>query len=296
MKKHPDGSIITQFFDVTSEPQSGKDIYDQGLKIVVGQVEKIYYVDDQYNVSKKFVEYDVSVRDAQGGQSVLRNLRFQNLLGGANDYDEIILEANEYASKGKLEVSNLFINKNGSTVIVASLDGSKDRPMIIGCLQHPKIDGAERSDGIRRKGEFRGLQWEINKDGEFTLTQQGARSADGKLKFTGALPSVISMLKDGSVTISTKSGAKLTLNSSEVKIEHGSTVINLDSSGKISLTGSLVDIGEGASALAVLGPQLVSWLNSHTHMSPGGLTPAPTSAPLSPPPSDMLSTSVKLKS
>lgn len=331
--KHPDGSVISQFFQTTDKPTSGEDIYNQGLRFVVGQVEKIYYVDDPANVSKKYVEYDVSIRDAKSGQSKLRNIRQASLLGGTNDYDEMILEANEFAQKGKLEPANFFVNKNGTTVIVAFIDGSKDKPFILAALQHPRKDGAKKSDGPRRKGEYRGLQWEISKDGEFTITHQGARGADGKLK-SNSTNTVVKFDKDGNLTISDNAkdtikldntNNKVSINAGDVSIEvdgkgdkvtttttggakiiiDGSGNITLEanatkiiingSTGKISLTGNLIDVGEAASALAVLGPQLIAWLQSHTHMGDGGPAPGPTSPPLIPPPTSTLSTSVKIK-
>lgn len=199
--KHPDGSVISQFFQTQDKPTSGDDIYDQGLRIIVGQIDKVHYVDDQSNVSKKYVEYDVSVRDAKGGQSTLRNVRQVNILGGINDQDEMVLEPNEFASKGKLESSNLFMNKNGTTVLVAFIDGSKDKPVIIAALQHPTKAGAKRADGIRKKGEFRGIQWEINKDGELILTYVGSRTPDNKLKRKETGPTVIKIDKTGALTI-----------------------------------------------------------------------------------------------
>lgn len=370
--KHPDGSVISQFFQTQDKPTSGDDIYDQGLRLVVGQVEKIYYVDDQANISKKYVEYDVSVRDAKAGQSVLRNVRKVDLLGGANDQDEMILEPNQFASKGKLETSNFFINKNGTAVLVAFLDGSKDKPVILAAFQHPKQTGAKKADGVRRKGEFRGIQWEINKDGELIITQIGARTPDGKIPSKDKVLTVLKFDKAGNVTltdkandqikldnentkviiqsdtkgtkleldgkndkittsnanglktemdgqadkmttttsgglkvevdgqgdkvtITTSGGTKVTIDgSNKIDLEAGSTKISIDgSSGKITLDGSLVDVGTGASALAALGPQLIAWLSSHSHIS--ALPGVPTSPPIVPPPVSTLSTSVKLK-
>lgn len=372
--KHPDGSIISQFFNIQDKPTSGDDVYDQGLRWVVGQVEKIHFVDDQSNISKTYVEYDVSIRDAKGGQSTLRNVRKADTLAGSNDYDELILEANEFASKGKLETSNFFKNKNGTTVIVGFIDGSKDKPVIICGLQHPTRKGAKRADGVRRVGEFRGIQWELNKDGELIITQQGPRGADGKLKASDKVLTVVKFDKDGNLIINDKATNQIKLNNTDVKVEiqsdskgtkleldgkndkvttttakglkteldgpsdkmtvttagglkveidgtadkttftmaggtkftidgankitleAGSTKIEIDgNSGKIKLDGSLVDIGTGASALAVLGPQLLAWLSTHTHMGDGGPVPAPTSPPLVPPPVSLLSTSVKIK-
>jgi len=79
----------------------------------------------------------------------------------------------------------------------------------------------------------------------------------------------------------------------------GSTLIEIDgATGKISLTGDLVDVGAAASALAALGPQMVSWLKTHTHLHPiplHGAGSAPTSPPIAPPPATLLSTTVKIK-
>ena len=372
--KHPDGSIINQYFGIQDKPTSGDDIYNQGLRFVVGQIEKIHYTDDQSNVSKTYVEYDVSVRDAKGGQSMLRNIKKLDTLGGSNDYDELVLEANEFASKGKLETSNFFKNKNGTTVLVGFIDGSKDKPVIVMALQHPTRKGAKRADGIRRKGEFRGVQWEINKDGELILTHQGPRGANGNLKTPEKVLTVVKFDKDGNLIVNDKATNQIKLNNTDVKVEiqsdskgtkleldgkndkvttttagglktemegqsdkmtittaggltveidgsgdkvtfttaggpkvtiDGANMITLEAgatkilidgnSGKINLDGNLVDVGTGASALAALGPQLIAWLASHTHMGDGGPVPAPTSPPLVPPPASLLSTTVKLK-
>lgn len=372
--KHPDGSVISQYFGVQDKPPSGDDIYNQGLRFVVGQVEKIHFVDDQSNISKTFIEYDVSVRDAKGGQSTLRNVRKADTLGGANDYDQMILEANEFASKGKLETANFFKNKNGTTVLIMFIDGSKDKPVILMALQHPTKKGTKRAEGVNRKGEYRGIQWELNKDGELIITQQGPRGADGKLKVSDKVLTVVKFDKDGNLIINDKATNQIKLNNTDVKVEiqsdskgtkleldgkndkittttagglktemegqsdkmtvttagglkveidgsgdkitfttaggpkvtiDGANMITLEAgatkividgnSGKIQLDGTLVDVGTGASALAVLGPQLIAWLSSHTHMGDGGPVPAPTSPPLVPPPASLLSTTVKIK-
>jgi phage baseplate assembly protein gpV len=310
-------------------------------------------------LSKKFVEYDVVVKDGHGGFSTLRNLTLAASLGGTNDYEEVVLEATEFAFSGKLDASNIFKNKNGTIVIVAFVDGSKDKPFILTAIQHPKRDGAKKADGIRLKGEFRGVQWEIDKDGQLILTQQSPRSPDGKLKNKDKVLSVVKFDKDGNfilndkekntikldntgkkiiisqeqdgtvknklemdrnapkilmqsgdgtkmtidaaadkVVMETTGGTKVTIDgSNKITLEAGATKIEIDgASGKIKLDGNLVDVGTGASALAALGPQLISWLTSHTHMGDGGPVPAPTSPPLVPPPVSLLSTTVKIKS
>lgn len=194
-----DGSIVSSYFGSVGDP-SGQDVYNEGLRFSLGQIEKIHFVDDPSNVSKKFVEYDVSVQDAKGGQSTFRNVRTMSAIFGFNDFEETILEPNAFAFSGKLDPSNFFANKNGTIVIIGHLHGSLDKPFIIGAWQHPKYKGAKRSDGIRKKGEFRGIAWEINKEGELSIKYQGNRSPDGELVREDTGPTEIKIDKNGVLT------------------------------------------------------------------------------------------------
>lgn len=293
--KHPDGSVISQFFQTTDKPQSGQDIYNQGLKIVIGQIEKIHYVDDSSNISKQFVEYDVTVRDDKAGQSLLRNLRKVDLLGGSNDYDELILEANQYAFKGKLEVGNLFKNKNGTIALVASLDGSRDKPFILAVVQHPRSSGAKRKDGIHRKGEFRGVQWEINKDGELSITYLSPKSPDGKRVAEDTGPTQVKISKTGAVSVTDNKSQSILMDRTSTVIKLSNSVsVTLDGSsnsvtvrdagtGEIKLQDSKVAIGSSSAELLQQISDslsklitLFSAVASHTHIGNLGY---PTSAP-----------------
>jgi hypothetical protein len=314
---------------------TGDDISDFGMRILEGQVVKVHFTDDPTNKSKAYVEYDVLARDANGGTVTYRNCKRGQDVSGYNDFEEQILEANEVALAGKLETGNIAKNMNGTMVILAFLDASLDKPIIIGGFPHRKNTGAKKADGIRKKSEFRGLDIEINKDGEYIITQKGVRTPDGKIntpidtsiKFTKDKKLVTTVFKDAviqtidgaaekmdiafksglkleydgkgdKVVYTTKGGPKITVDGAgTVMIEANATKIIIDgNSGKISLTGSMVDVGEAASALAVLGPQMISWLASHTHMGDGpSIPPAPTSPPLVPPPTSLLSTTVKIK-
>lgn len=84
--------------------------------------------------------------------------------------------------------------------------------------------------------------------------------------------------------------------SQKITMTAGSALIEIDgASGKIHCSGSLVDIGQAASAAAALGPQLLSWLNSHTHLYGPTVVPTPTSPPVVPAPASVLSTTVKIQ-
>lgn len=309
--------MTSSYFKAKPKP-SGQDVSDQGLRMKEGQVTKIHFIDLDTNKSKKYVEYDVLARDAKGGMVTYQNCRYIQDISGFNDSSEHILEPNEVALQGKLDSSNFSSNMNGTMVVLAFLDGSFAKPIIIGGFPHRKNEGAKKSDGIRKKKTFRGLTWEINKDGELIITQKGSSSPDGKqldttlntqVKFdkTGKLIATVGTSglkaewdgKNDKIIYSTAGGPKVTIDGSgTIKVEANGTFILIDgNSGKISLTGNLVDVGAGASALAALGPQLVSWLSSHTHLyNPGPGTPSPSQPPTIPPPTSVLSTTVKIKS
>lgn len=357
MSKHKgrQGAVISSYFDVSREKPKGIDVYKEGSISLLGQIERIHFVDDDTNVSKEFVEYDVSVRDAYGGQSTFRNVRnTSGIAGGLNDFDEIVLEANEVAVKGELATSNFFKNKNGTLVIVEFINNSLDKPYISSVIGHPSVPSATREDGVRRKGEFRGLAWEITKQGAFSLTYQGNRTPDGKLEREDTGPTKFNVDENGNFDFSNNEDQTVSINrvdkkiivsdsvntvtmeketskvivdadgssievdgqgekatvtiggttiemdnsANKITLTAGSTIINIDgATGKIELTGSLVDVGEAASALAALGPQLLAWLSTHTHLySPGPGGPTPSAPPTVPPPASLLSTSVKVKS
>ncbi len=217
MPKLRNGTVVNSYFNVVDAP-TGKTVYEEGLRFLHGQVEKVHYLDDSSNISKKVVEYDVSVRDAKGGQSVYRNVRQISSFFGTTDYQQTILEPNEFAFSGKLDPSNFFENKNGCMVVLAFLHGSKDKPVILGALPHPKkggIVGAKKKDGIHTKGEFRGFQWEINKDGDFVLIFNGAKKPNGSPANPALSKTTIKIGKDGKVT--TTSGHRITIENDKGK-------------------------------------------------------------------------------
>jgi hypothetical protein len=212
-----DGSVLTSYFNYKDAP-SGSTVYDQGSQLMLGQVEKVHFVDDALNRSKKYVEYDVSVRDAGGGQSLYKNVRQLTNLGGTNDHAETVLESNEFAFEGKLDSSNIFKNKNGSIVILAFLNKSIEKPFILGCIAHPKRDGATREDGIRNLMEFRGLEVEIDKDGALRVSYNGSRAADGELDRPETSLTNLTIDKDGRFRIEDNEAQSVTLDRVSKKI------------------------------------------------------------------------------
>lgn len=187
---------------------SGVDVSNQGMSMLEGQVVKVHFIDDATNQSKKYVEYNVVARDAKGGTVTYQNCRYVQDISGYNDFSETILEPNDAALQGKLDSANFASNMNGAMVILAFLDKSFSKPIIIGGFPHRKNSGAKKADGIRRKKVFRGLGVEINKDGEYILTQKGPNSADGK-QTNKDLNTEVKLDKTGNLKLSQSKGSSV---------------------------------------------------------------------------------------
>lgn len=227
-----------------------------GSQLMLGQIEKVHYLDDQTNISKEVVEYDVIVKDAHGGQLIFRNVKRMERFGGLNDTSEEVLESNEHSSQGPLDLTNAPINKNGTMVIVAFLNNNFDRPFILGCITHPKKKGSNKSKGIHSSSEYRGVVREIDQNGNLTVTVNGAKKPDGKTKDATFTPVTFRFGKDGK--ISTGSGHKISLISEQgkqqVKIETAGKQLFVidDTTGKESITmlqkqGALINMTKNGS-------------------------------------------------
>jgi len=301
---------ISSYFKTTNKDSSGRDIYDQGRQDMLGQVEKIHFVNDPTNRSKKFVEYDVSVRDARGGQSVYKNCRAMGG-GSSSDFDETILEANSYAFSGKLDPSNRFGNKNGALVVVSFLNASIDKPYISNLLDNPRADGAKRSDGIRKLGSFRGIEYEINKDGELRITQNSAPNPDGSPSNSAIAGTEFKVDKNGDISFSSNAGQEFNIKRSDatitltdgtntITIDQNANTMTLDTGGstvlidgasgditatgsnKITLAGAFVDLGASVTDFVAKFTDLQTAFNLHTHAIPGNVGPPSTTPPTGP--------------
>lgn len=258
-------NILNSYFRKVSR-ETGKDIYDLGLKLIVGQVVAIHFIDNASNLSKEYVEYDVICKDAYGGQSTFRNVRAISSTFGSNDFDETVLEPNEVAFQGRLDSSNFFKNQNGTTVIVGFIDASFEKPLIMGTIPHPRKQGATSVDGIRMKREFRGMDFEINKDGELIITYQGNRNPDGSFVRADTAPTIIKIGKEGKFTITDNNKQSFEIN----RVDGTITLTNTE--GKIFKLADKQILGQGTEPV-VLGDTLESILTTFLISLETGIIP-----------------------
>ena len=103
--------------------------------------------------------------------------------------------------------------------------------------------------------------------------------------------SVIINTTDKKIVIEDKDNSNvITIDADGIKIQTSAKVI-IDGASEFSAKAGAVNLGDGASKKAVLGDDLLDWLNQHTH--PTGVGPSgPPAAPATP---ALLSTVVKVK-
>jgi phage baseplate assembly protein gpV len=221
-----------------------------------GEVQEIVYPSDPRSASKTIIEYRVLVQHTENGVSITtiyENCIVENLFGGFADQLSFTLRADPSALKDSGGKKTAGQPGKGAKVILLCLNGQTNNAVIIGGLRDGSVDSDPKTD--KEKGHnlyfaFNGVQFNIDKDGQLTLTVIGATDASGKSS-NEALPSTIKVEKNGKITASTKAGkssvvleqngkvtvnseSEVTVNTKKAKIKANHTVVD---SKKIELGG-----------------------------------------------------------
>lgn len=188
-------------------------------------------------------------------------------------------------NEGKLKKPEV----SGSTVKIEK-DGSIE-------LNTSKTDKPEKNESLRLDKTKQEVNVTSRKN--ISVVAGGDFTNDIKGSFNQTIGKDLVQKIAGTATCNAKS---LTITATEaLTITAKSTSQTYDAScqikaQKIELNGESVAVGAGASYLAVLGPQLISWLASHTHPPIPPLVGGPVLPPTTPPPDSMLSNTVMIKS
>lgn len=147
----------------------------------VGVVVKVHEVDDEKNISKLFPEYDV-VTSEQNGEKGQGFVEYTNCIcadsfGGIADYMEKKLRN----PQENFRESYKFDKQDANLVLILCLDGFSDKPIIIGGLSNPsRKTGLTKEKGLHLEGEYNGLNWQVNKEGELTVTFKSKTNNKGE--------------------------------------------------------------------------------------------------------------------
>lgn len=165
----------------------------------LGIVKTIYKVEDEKNVDKDTIQYDVLCfqQDKDKGITpiIYKNCITIDSFGGIGDFFEFI-KTKPTNGEDKLKA------EDGSYVLLLCIDGTSSRGIIIGSVpHHNRKSTLLKAKDKHMEGEYNGLRFKINDDGELTITFKGKTDNKGKPKTPKSGGSQIKMEKDGSVEI-----------------------------------------------------------------------------------------------
>ena len=268
---------------ISSERISSLNKKFNNTPLRIGVITDCYEISDKKNITKLTPEYTVVTQEVDGAMG-MKYVTYTNVIstdgfGGIADFFEYKLrQSKEVINKSSNKSSHDFKKQNGTLVLLLCLDGSSERAIIIGGLpnvQDPKNQRKStltKENGLHLEGEYNGINWQVNKNGEFTLTFRSPTDNNGKVidkKYSGTYAKIDKTgsfeIKDsknstrmdndkGGISSSTKGSYSV---SAENNIENKATKdINESATNwKIELTGSatqkaaswIVDVsGEGS--------------------------------------------------
>lgn len=217
-----DGGVVPNH--VKSRAYSGTSDRNQGFGVVRGYIKKVIHVDDKENITG-YLEYVVII----DGHDHFGVLDATQLGGIFNNHVKVRKGQTPELDVRSMNPSSTEDKKNGDLVWCIFIRGSVEKPLIIGAGEHPRI--SENSDyksptkslGEFERYEFNGVEFMIDKDGNFTVTQLGLKNQ----KTGKAAPpqtGYIKVDKTGNFEIKTTLGtiAKIIDSPSEIEISSAS--------------------------------------------------------------------------
>ena len=173
-----------------------------------GIIIKVYEIDDELNLNKKFPEYDVLVVEQKKNSSVepviYKNCIAIDSFGGIADFFEYKRRPVEEKKESDTPVDTNFKDQFGNMVLILCLDGSTDKGIIVNSVPHPGRKTTLTKDAdLHLEGEYNGLNWQINKEGELTVTYKSKTNIKGEPQDETAGGTTLKMDKEGSVDINT---------------------------------------------------------------------------------------------
>lgn len=265
---------------------------------------KLKYPDKKYTSEMGFLELGEWYFVDSEGQTIMFD-RDSKTITLSNGKDTIQLDK---------EHKKIFVQSSGDLEVttqndyVTSVMGNKHQTITKDELYAVKgnefrsIGNSRASNVVDKDIGKVGSAWEIEV-GTAESVEGGTGKSKDKHRASIKLSTGNSLvLDDDNITITHKSGSIITMDKDGKVGIKGSKEVDVDAD-KIVVTGKTVDIkggkvtvGEGASMSAVLGENLASWLDQHTHPTgtgPSGPAIIPTTS-FSGSPKDILSSTVKV--
>jgi hypothetical protein len=170
----------------------------------IGVITECYEIDDEKNVTKIVPEYTVITQETNGTMGIsyvtYTNVISTDKFGGVADFFEYKLRPTKISiDNDTKKVSHDFKKQNGSLVLLLCLDGFSEKAIIIGGIPNAMDEKTQRKttltkeNSLHMEGEYNGVNWKVNKDGEFVLTFKSPTDNDGKIvdkKYSGTFAKI----------------------------------------------------------------------------------------------------------
>ncbi len=251
--------------------------------LVEARIDNIFYVDDDRNPTKGTdnaqVVYGCTIISGPDTGKYIGSVVDCPMLGGAFVGSEKIrhpMYGKDFSGKTHKEPDVT----NGEIVILGKIAGRYGGYVILGGIKHPKFKtAAKKADGQRCYWEYNGVVFQINRDGELSVTFGGGpkNPDDGKAPNESSAGSTLIFSKNGNINIKDKDGNGLLVDAenksvslvsgtggSEMNIGGPWTVnvqgnATIKASGAVELDGSLVNIVSGGLGAARLNDLVTGW-------------------------------------
>lgn len=208
-------------------------------KLKNGIILKVYEIDDDLNNNKKFPEYDVLIVE-QNATNTMEPVIYRNCIsidgfGGVADFFEYKLRpVKEVENKPTTPLNTNFKGQFGSMVLLLCLDGASDKGIIVKSVPHPgRKTNLTKDAGLHLEGEYNGLNWKVNKEGELTITFKSKTDDKGKPSDEQAGGTHVQINKKGSVDINTNLKDK---EETYIRMDKENKDIGLKAGNKIGMT------------------------------------------------------------
>lgn len=171
----------------------------QNTALRIGIVKSISKIEDERNVDKRTLEYDVLTFQQDKDKGIVpityKNCVTMDSFGGIADFFEFVKSSPTTPNSTDMKV------EDGSYVLLLCIDGTSTRGVIIGALPHHNRKSTLKNLKDKHlESEYNGLRMKINDDGELTITFKGKTDKKGKPTTTTG-GSQIKIEKDGSLEI-----------------------------------------------------------------------------------------------
>lgn len=253
-----DGTIIPSTETVASYSDNTivQDARFNNYALRLGRVIAAYYPDDKKNQNKHKVEYDVVCHQANGKgavASVTYRCTLTTLFGAAGDYVNYTLRADPDSFD-----SSKNIISNGAIVLVLCANGHSHNAYIVGGSTHRSRPADSKEDGHHFDFEFNGIAANIDKLGQFTVTQKGPTDLSGKpdTSSVGSNSTQFKLDQNGSVLFNVnsqsveinKSDKTTTINADKSLNTNSNGTTNINSTSNVNIKSSGVLVGTATDA------------------------------------------------